>query len=339
MWRTGDGAGWTTWRLVADATGCPRTTAAATAVAVTMLLSACAATGSPAGASSPASQLPTAASSGPPPPTTGTGQPSSRPAPVAITHIHAIARDPSDGTLLLATHEGLFAMGADGLTLRGPVMDLMGFAVSPDGTYYASGHPGTATRDLPQPLGLIRSTDRGHTWQVTSRGGESDFHALAAGPQQVVGFDGALRTTTDAKTWTVHGIPVAPRTLAAAPTSGTLAATTAKGLLRSTDGGASWHPLATPEPGLLVSWADDSTLVITTTGGRLATSTDQGATWTLGPRLTGAVQAMWAGRTARGDVETVIALPDRVLSTTDNGATTRPASEPSSNLNGTTVGP
>ena len=82
---------------------------------------------------------------------TATAAPSDSPEPVAISHIHAIARDPSDRTLLLATHEGLYAKEAGGLTLRGPVMDLMGFTVSPDGTFYASGHPGVAVRDLPQP--------------------------------------------------------------------------------------------------------------------------------------------------------------------------------------------
>ena len=207
---------------------------AAAALAASTTLTACGATATPAGSSTPAGQ--TAAPTTMTPPSSVTAPPSASAKPVAITHIHAIARDPSDGTLLLATHEGLYAKEADGLTLRGPVMDLMGFTVSPDGTFYASGHPGLGAVDLPQPLGLIRSTDRGRTWQVTSRGGQSDFHALTAGPQMVVGFDGALRTTSDGKQWADRGIPAPPRSISTSPTSGTLVATTEKGAATGTAG-------------------------------------------------------------------------------------------------------
>ena len=296
---------------------------AAAALAASTTLTACGATATPTGSSTPAGQ--TAAPTTMTPPSSVAAPPSASAKPVAITHIHAIARDPSDGTLLLATHEGLYAKEADGLTLRGPVMDLMGFTVSPDGTFYASGHPGLGAVDLPQPLGLIRSTDRGHTWQVTSRGGQSDFHALTAGPQMVVGFDGALRTTSDGKQWADRGIPAPPRSISTSPTSGTLVATTEKGLLRSTDHGATWQTLTTPALSVLTAWADESTLVIATTDGRLATSTDQGATWTLGTRVVGPVEALWAGRSGSGEVEVVVALHDRVLRTTDNGATTTDA--------------
>ena len=109
----------------------------------------------------------------------------------AITHVHAITRDTvtgggaGAGTILLATHEGLFHLQDGELTQMGPVVDLMGFTVTPEGRYLASGHPGPGT-DLPEPVGLIESTDQGQTWQVLSRGGESDFHALAAGPNGVI---------------------------------------------------------------------------------------------------------------------------------------------------------
>ena len=135
---------------------------------------------------------------------------SSRP-PVAITHIHAVARDPKSGELLLATHEGLFRHVNGDLVQNGPVIDLMGFAVAPDGTYYASGHPGVGV-DLPQPVGLITSTDAGRSWRVASRGGQSDFHALTASGDTVYGYDGTLRVSTDAgRTWTDRGSDLAGR--------------------------------------------------------------------------------------------------------------------------------
>jgi hypothetical protein len=241
-------------------------------------------------------------------------------APVAITHIHAVARDPKTGDLLLATHEGLFRHGNGDLLQTGPVIDLMGFTVAPDGTYYASGHPGAGV-DLPQPVGLITSTDSGRTWRVASRGGESDFHALTSGPTSVVGFDGALRSTTDGANWTTRTIAAAPRTLAASPQTGALLATTETGLLHSTDDGASWKPLAPPEKALLAAWADEQTIVIATTNGQIATSNDTGATWTLQPKRIGAPQALFAHSGTDGQIETILVIDGAVLRTVDGGAT------------------
>lgn len=132
--------------------------------------------------------------------------------------------------MVVATHEGLYVY--DGATPQrvGPVIDLMGFTVAGPGHYYASGHPGTAT-DLPQPVGLVESRDGGITWTVLSRGGESDFHALTTTGKTVIGFDGALRTTTDGRTWTDGNLDAQPRTLAGSASGSTALATTEQGLM------------------------------------------------------------------------------------------------------------
>ncbi|MCA0293562.1 MULTISPECIES: F510_1955 family glycosylhydrolase [Micrococcales] len=240
---------------------------------------------------------------------------------MAITHIHAVARDPKSGELLLATHEGLFRHVNGDLVQNGPVIDLMGFAVAPDGTYYASGHPGVGV-DLPQPVGLITSTDAGRSWRVASRGGQSDFHALTAGSTAVIGFDGVLRSSTDGTTWTTRSIPAPPRTLAAAPTSGALLATTEAGLLASSDTGATWRTLSPPVTALLVTWADEKTMVIATTTGQLGVSSDAGITWTLNPTRVGAAEALHAGRGQDGRLEIVVVADGKVLRTLDGGTTT-----------------
>ena len=245
---------------------------------------------------------------------------SSRP-PVAITHIHAVARDPKSGELLLATHEGLFRHVNGDLVQNGPVIDLMGFAVAPDGTYYASGHPGVGV-DLPQPVGLITSTDAGRSWRVASRGGQSDFHALTAGSTAVIGFDGVLRSSTDGTTWTTRSIPAPPRTLAAAPTSGALLATTEAGLLASSDTGATWRPLSPPGTALAVTWADEKTIVIATTTGQLGVSSDAGATWSLNATRIGPAEALHARRGSDGGLEIVVVADSKVLRTLDGGTTT-----------------
>lgn len=280
----------------------------------TTILAACGVTTTPTG-NTTSIATPTVAGGGSASTASAANQP-----PVAITHIHAVARDPKTGDLLLATHEGLFRHANGELLQNGPVIDLMGFTVAPDGTYYASGHPGAGV-DLPQPVGLITSTDSGRTWRVSSRGGESDFHALTSSPTSVVGFDGTLRSTTDGETWSTRTIPAAPRTLAASPQTGALLATTETGLLHSTDDGRSWKGLTPPATALLAAWADEQTIVIATANGQIATSNDTGATWTLQPKRIGAPQAVFAQRGTDGQIETILVADGAVLRTVDGGAT------------------
>ena len=280
----------------------------------TTILAACGVTTTPTG-NTTSIATPTVAGGGSASTASAANQP-----PGAITHIHAVARDPKTGDLLLATHEGLFRHANGELLQNGPVIDLMGFTVAPDGTYYASGHPGAGV-DLPQPVGLITSTDSGRTWRVSSRGGESDFHALTSSPTSVVGFDGTLRSTTDGETWSTRTIPAAPRTLAASPQTGALLATTETGLLHSTDDGRSWKGLTPPATALLAAWADEQTIVIATANGQIATSNDTGATWTLQPKRIGAPQALFAQRGTDGQIETILVADGAVLRTVDGGAT------------------
>lgn len=239
-----------------------------------------------------------------------------------MIHIHGVARHPRTGDLLLATHQGLFQQVDDDLVRNGPAIDLMGFAIDGDGTLYASGHPAPGT-DLPQPVGLITSQDTGGNWQIASRGGQSDFHALSAGPTGVLGFDGTLRHTRDTKTWTTRDIPSPPRVLAASPRSGRVLATTEAGLLISQDDGATWASLAPPETAVLAAWADEDTIVVSSPAGRIATSDDAGRTWRRHPKSIGAAEALWAGRTAEGQLEIIASVEGRVISTTDAGTTTR----------------
>lgn len=262
------------------------------------LLTACTSTPetSPAPAAATATLATTPSAPDPSSPSSPASPAPAAPAELSVSHIHAAVQDVQTGALLLATHEGLFRQNGTELQQVGPVIDLMSFAADPAGTLYASGHPG-ADAGLPQPLGLITSSDAGQTWQVASRGGQSDFHALTVGPSTVVGFDGALRATADGQSWTTRDLNLPVISLAASPQSGTLLATTQAGLLHSDDDGASWQILTPPEAAVLAAWADDTTAVAVTVTGRLASSDDVGRSWTLGPKSLG--QAQHALRSAR----------------------------------------
>jgi len=247
-------------------------------------------------------------------------------APVASTqtgglpgeHVHGVARDPGDGSVYLATHQGLFRY-SEGTSVRvGPVVDFMGFSVAGPGHFYASGHPGDGV-DLPAPVGLMESQDAGKTWSVRSRGGESDFHALTSSSKGVLGYDGALRASTDGKTWTQPTIAAEPSSLAAAPDGSRILATTASGVLLSQDQGTTWAPLPAAPQLLLAAWADRTTATGVTNTGHLAVTTDAGATWTTGTARVDSAQAMSAARASGGTLEVIVVTDSEIERSVDSG--------------------
>lgn len=192
-------------------------------------------------------------------------------------HVHGMSVDPGTGRVFLATHDGLFDVSESPAVKIGPTIDLMGFASAGDGEFYASGHPGPGS-DLQDPVGLIRSTDEGHTWQPLSRQGESDFHALASTDGGIVGFDGQLQVSSDGTTWESVAEQIPVFNLAATPQDSVVLATTEDGLQRSTDNGETWN--AVPgAPLLIVTALSEEAAAGITPEGQVYTSQDAGVTW------------------------------------------------------------
>ncbi len=238
------------------------------------------------------------------------------------SHIHGVAIDPDDGQLLLATHDGLFVVNGDGRsTNRGPAIDLMGFAVRGAGHFLASGHPGPGV-DLPEPVGLIESTDGGRSWEPRSRQGESDFHALTVSDAGVLAYDGSLVRSNDGAEWEELSIPAAPFTLAAAPDGRTVLATTEQGLLSSVDGGASWARSDGAPLLQVVDWADDGVDVAgVDPSGSVWTSSDGAATWQPGASLGSPPQAVAASSSAGGSLRIAVVTTTALMESDDGGLT------------------
>ncbi|MBT2679119.1 hypothetical protein J7E38_08895 [Bacillus sp. ISL-35] len=97
-----------------------------------------------------------------------------------IDHVHGIGYPGNDVGLYVASHNGLkmFIKG-EWLENGGQNHDYMGFQATQDG-FFASGHPEKGA-GLKDPLGLIKSTDKGRTLEKIAFYGESDFHFLSAG--------------------------------------------------------------------------------------------------------------------------------------------------------------
>ncbi len=238
--------------------------------------------------------------------------------PAEAGHLHGIAVNPADGKLYLGTHVGPMVVEDDAVARVGrTTIDLMGFAVAGPDHFYASGHPGPGD-DLPNPVGLIESRDGGQTWSVLSRAGESDFHAVAAGSGVVVGFDGAVRSTTDGRSWTTGAADVTAASLAVSPSDASVVlATTQHGPVRSTDGGATFTHLEGAPVLVFLAWPADEALWAVAADGSVHLSSDGGLTWSRRGGAGAAPQAF----TAADASSVVVALEDEIVRSTDGGAT------------------
>jgi len=202
--------------------------------------------------------------------------------PVA-EHVHGLGLDPTDGTVYVATHDGLFraAAGAELAQVGAAGRDLMGFTMAGPGTILSSGHPGPG-EDVANPLGLVRSTDGGATHTTLSLAGEVDFHALDVSASTIYGLDAgrqALRASTDGGITWQDRASVAALDIAVDPAdAATVLATVQGGVVASRDGGATFGAPTGPVMAY-VSWAPDATVYGIALDGGLHTSTDGGTTW------------------------------------------------------------
>lgn len=125
----------------------------------------------------------------------------------SISHIHSVRA--FGDQVILGTHEGLFRY-VDEKTVQsmGPEnFDIMGLAVFGK-KLYASGHPGPGSK-LPEPVGLLLSTDSGKSWKKLGLQGEVDFHLLESAGADMYGVDSGsgnlLYSNNAGKKWISRG--------------------------------------------------------------------------------------------------------------------------------------
>lgn len=260
-------------------------------------------------------------------PGTASGPDAASPAASGLpsSHAHGLSVNSETGQILLATHEGLFDISKNTGVKIGPSNDLMGFTTAMDeGVFYASGHPGKDST-LPNPLGLLKSSDGGKTWDQVSRQGESDFHALTTTKSGIVGFDGTMRTSTDGATWKTSSAGFAPAVLAGSPYSDTVLATTPEGLRRSSDAGTSWTMIQGAPVIQFAAFASAAEAAGVAPDGSVYLSVDGGLTWRNTGKIDGSVQAVAASEGSGGTPWIWAATMSGLVVSTDGGATFRPA--------------
>ncbi|TVT83938.1 F510_1955 family glycosylhydrolase [Pseudomonas sp. H3(2019)] len=191
---------------------------------------------------------------------------------ITLKHVHGLAFSQDGQQLSIPSHDGL-ALYRDGHWSKapGPEHDYMGFSAGRQ-AIYSSGHPASGS-GLVNPLGVIKSTDGGSTWQQLGFQGESDFHLLASGfdngalyvynthPNSKMTSAGLYSSLNDGATWqhaSAQGMGSEPSALAVHPTdSKTVAVATSSGLFLSNDAGEHFQPVLQNVQVLSVSFSID----------------------------------------------------------------------------------
>src|SRR5574341_898274 len=186
-------------------------------------------------------------------------------AQITLHHVPGLAYSGDGKRLIIPSHQGL-AVYENGKWSKapGPEHDYMGFVATAK-NLYSSGHPAPRS-GLPEPFGLIRSRDRGKSWDRLGLEGETDFHLMAASwntnaiyvwnpePSSRIKTRGLHSTMNEGFTWqraAAAGLAGKVHSLAAHPDDRNLVAVaTSEGLYLSRNAGERFEKIAGDGQGL-----------------------------------------------------------------------------------------
>ncbi|MFD1020338.1 F510_1955 family glycosylhydrolase [Thalassobacillus hwangdonensis] len=168
----------------------------------------------------------------------------------AVEHVHGIGYDKTNN-LMVASHSGLKLYdGQSWYSTKEMNNDYMGFNAVNEG-FYTSGHPGPES-DLPNPIGLQKSSDGGKSLEALAFEGETDFHLMGVGYESHAIYvynqhenseigTGLYKSFDDGQSWEqakAEGLGKELYTIAVHPQNKEVVAAAAKsGVYLSTDGG------------------------------------------------------------------------------------------------------
>lgn len=230
----------------------------------------------------------------------GDGDPEESAAPASATgsgsDIVSIAVDPSDGTLFAGSGQAFYRFPKGATTpeqARGALATPKGSGtltkdvvvrVEKPGTIIASGHSGEAA--LPAVLGMVRSTDKGDTWESISGLGEADYHEIEIVGDRIYALrledPGMIQISEDGgKTWDTREAPsvATPIDVAVNPADPKIwAVSSDQGVFVSKNEGRSWRQRDTTF-GPRLAWGAPDALYLAGKDGKVKRSADNGDTW------------------------------------------------------------
>lgn len=205
---------------------------------------------------------------------------------ITFQHIHGLGYTSNGEELYVPVHDGLrvYKDGTWTIPTAGENHDYMGFSMFKEG-FYSSGHPAPGS-DLANPLGIIKSTNKGETIKLLDLYEEVDFHGMTVGyeNQDIYVFNlrknsrmnqpGLYYSTDETKTWNqseLQGLKAQATSLTAHPTEqGVVALGTVEGVVLSEDYGNTFEKLSISNIVSAVSFGHQNNLLV-------ATETNEGA--------------------------------------------------------------
>jgi hypothetical protein len=239
-------------------------------------------------------------------------------------HVHGLGVNPSDGSLFIATHTGLYRTNegeSRAVRVGDSSQDTMGFTIIGPDRFLGSGHP-DLRQDLPPLLGLIESTDAGESWESISLLGEADFHVLRSAGERVYGYDATndrlLASVDEGRSWDELARPGPMLDLAVHPSERNHLVASAQGplgpaLFASRDGGKNWRPVG--ETLGLLAWPAPDRLYAVTLDGEVLRSADDGGRF----ERRGEIGGEPAAFVAQGDEDLYVALHDGTIKRSIDG--------------------
>ena len=197
----------------------------------------------------------------------------------AISHLHDLRVFGDE--ILLGTHEGLYKyISKDSIKKLGKESpDVMGLSVLGK-RIYASGHPAPGS-NLPNPVGLLMSPDKGKSWQQISLQGKVDFHFLEVANNQIYGVNAGtgeiLYSANLGKSWKNFGRNTFSDIAIDPLVKGKVLALRASKLYTSSDSLKSSKVLKSTIMFNLLDW--NSQRLLATSGKNLLISMDDGKSW------------------------------------------------------------
>jgi photosystem II stability/assembly factor-like uncharacterized protein len=190
------------------------------------------------------------------------------------------------------------------------------------GTIIASGHSAETT--LPPVLGLVRSTDKGETWEPVSGLGEADYHEIEVAGNRIFALrnedPGMIQISDDGgKTWDTREAPsvAAPIDVAVNPGDPKVwAVSTDQGVFVSRNEGRSWRQRDTTF-GARIVWAAPDALYAAGKDGKVKKSADGGDSWQDAGSIGAGPKELTVG--PKGELYASVSGPE-IRRSTDGGA-------------------
>lgn len=203
--------------------------------------------------------------------------------------INSVSVDPGDGTIMIGSGPALYRVAPGSKTGEkitgklgsGTVSGNLVVRFKGPNDLLASGHPQEG--DLPENLGLIRSSDHGDTWENVQENG-LDYHELEIAGKLILGVDveapEEIKVSRDGgANWESRTPPAQPIDIVVDPSDPERwAISTEQGTFVSTNGGQSWRPRDTTF-GARLAWPTEKALYSVDRNGKVRVSSDGGGSW------------------------------------------------------------